>query len=51
VLYSLNGGAHTPERMLRLPGYRGSSPVGIGNAAASQLQLDTYGELLQTVWL
>jgi len=51
VLYRLDGGTRAHEHELAFTGYRGSRPVRIGNGAAEQLQLDTYGELLQTVWL
>jgi GH15 family glucan-1,4-alpha-glucosidase len=50
-LYRLDGGTRTVETTLPMPGYRDSRPVRIGNAAAEQLQLDSYGELLATMWL
>ncbi len=34
-----------------LPGYEGSAPVRIGNAAAGQLQLDVYGEVIDALEL
>ncbi|MFJ8584322.1 glycoside hydrolase family 15 protein [Streptomyces sp. NPDC093595] len=51
VLYRLDGGPRAREETLPWEGYRGSWPVRAGNAAAGQIQLDTYGELLQTAWL
>ena len=46
ILYGLAGERMLPERELNwLPGYAGSKPVRIGNAASEQLQLDVYGEL------
>jgi GH15 family glucan-1,4-alpha-glucosidase len=32
-----------------LPGYEGSAPVRIGNAAVNQFQLDVYGEVMDTL--
>jgi len=34
-----------------LPGYEGSSPVRIGNAAFGQLQLDVFGEVMDALYL
>jgi GH15 family glucan-1,4-alpha-glucosidase len=51
VLYRLDGGRGGPERFLPLAGYGSSRPVRIGNAAVQQMQLDIYGDLLQTAWV
>jgi GH15 family glucan-1,4-alpha-glucosidase len=52
VMYGIDGRTELPERELpHLAGYRGSRPVRIGNAAAQQLQLDIYGELMDSVYL
>lgn len=46
-MYGLHGSRRLPEYELPwLSGYEGSSPVRIGNAAADQLQLDVWGEVL-----
>ncbi|MEQ0563444.1 glycoside hydrolase family 15 protein [Amycolatopsis sp. NEAU-NG30] len=50
VLYRVDGSADLGEESLaHWAGYRGSRPVRIGNDAAGQLQLDIYGEALDSV--
>ncbi len=52
IMYGIDGRHKLDEEILdHLDGYRGSRPVRIGNAAYNQLQLDIYGELLDTVYL
>lgn len=52
IVYGIDGRAELPESTLEhLEGYRGSRPVRIGNAASDQLQLDIYGELLDSLYL
>jgi alpha,alpha-trehalase len=52
IMYGVGGERFLPEIELdHLEGYRGSRPVRIGNGAASQFQLDVFGELLDTIWL
>ena len=47
VLYDVYGNLPSREEALRdVGGYRGALPVRLGNAAAEQLQLDTYGEVI-----
>ena len=51
IMYTIDGEDRLPEFVLDdLEGYRGSKPVRIGNAAVEQLQLDIYGELIQTAY-
>ena len=51
-LYTLDGDDRADERVLsHLSGYRGSRPVRVGNGAIHQLQLDVYGELLDSAYL
>jgi GH15 family glucan-1,4-alpha-glucosidase len=52
IMYGVDGRADLTEETLdHLEGYRGSAPVRIGNGAATQLQLDIYGELIDSVYL
>ena len=52
VLYDLDGNIPDDEQELdHLAGYAGSKPVRVGNAAAGQLQLDIYGDLIDSVYL
>src|SRR5262245_21695399 len=52
IMYGLDGRHELPEEILpHLEGYMGSSPVRVGNAAFDNLQLDIYGELMDSVYL
>jgi GH15 family glucan-1,4-alpha-glucosidase len=51
IMYGSCGERRLDERELDwLPGYAGSRPVRVGNAAAGQLQLDVYGELMDSMF-
>ena len=52
IMYGIDGRHELTEESLdHLEGYRGSRPVRIGNGAYGQLQLDIYGELMDSVYL
>ncbi len=47
IMYAVGGERRLDEFELdSLPGYEGSKPVRVGNAASGQFQLDVYGEVL-----
>ena len=52
IMYSIDGNRQLKEFTLdNFEGYKGSAPVRIGNDAYGQLQLDIYGELMDSVYL
>jgi GH15 family glucan-1,4-alpha-glucosidase len=52
IVYGVDGRSNLAEFELNhLDGYRASRPVRIGNGAYSQLQLDIYGEMMDSVYL
>src|SRR4051794_14859146 len=51
IMYRIDGSSDLKEDTLEhWSGYRGSTPVHIGNGAAEQLQLDIYGEALDSLY-
>jgi GH15 family glucan-1,4-alpha-glucosidase len=52
IMYRVDGSSDlTEETLTHWEGYRGSYPVRVGNDASSQLQLDIYGEALDSIHL
>ena len=51
IMYRVDGSSDLKEESLeQWSGYRGSRPVRIGNGASDQLQLDIYGEALDSIF-
>ncbi len=52
IMYGIGGERRLTEFELpELPGYEGSKPVRIGNAASEQFQLDVYGEVAAVMFV
>jgi GH15 family glucan-1,4-alpha-glucosidase len=49
IMYGINGERRLTETLVDLPGYAGSQPVRVGNAASEQFQMDVYGELMDAL--
>ena len=50
IMYGVGGERQLPEFTVPwLPGYEGSAPVRVGNAAHTQLQLDIFGEVMDAL--
>jgi GH15 family glucan-1,4-alpha-glucosidase len=51
IMYGIGGERRLTEFVVDdLPGYEGSAPVRVGNAASAQFQLDVYGEVLAVMY-
>jgi GH15 family glucan-1,4-alpha-glucosidase len=51
IMYGIAGERRLDERELDwLPGFEGSRPVRVGNAASKQIQLDVYGEVVNALY-
>jgi GH15 family glucan-1,4-alpha-glucosidase len=51
IMYGVAGERRLTEFELSwLPGYEGSTPVRVGNAASAQLQIDVFGELMDALY-
>lgn len=51
IMYGIYGERRLPELEADLEGWRGASPVRYGNGAATQVQLDVYGHLLDAAFV
>ena len=52
IMYGIGGDRRLTEfELVQLPGYEGSKPVRVGNAASEQFQLDVYGEVVGVAFL
>lgn len=52
IMYGVDGRSHLEEEVVEnLSGYMNSAPVRVGNGAYDQLQLDIYGELMDSVYM